>query len=48
MTPIVALEPFVERVVGAGRLMDGRMDTHMILRGLPRDSKKLLRGLRPP
>jgi hypothetical protein len=38
-TPIVDPEPSVERVVRAGRLTDGRVGTHMILRGPPWDSK---------
>jgi hypothetical protein len=32
-TPIVAPEPSIERVAGAGRLRDDRIGTHMILWG---------------
>jgi hypothetical protein len=38
-TPTVAPEPSIKWVAGAGRLMDGRIGTHMILRGLPWDSE---------
>jgi hypothetical protein len=38
-TMTVAFEHSVEWVAGAGRLMDGRIGTHMILWGPPRDSK---------
>jgi hypothetical protein len=36
--PIVALEPFVERVVGAFHLTGGRIGTHMLLQVPPQDS----------
>jgi hypothetical protein len=38
-TLTVAPEPSVDRVVGVSDLMDGRIGTHMILRGSPRDSE---------
>jgi hypothetical protein len=38
-TMTVAFEHSVEWVARAGRLMDGRIGTHMILWGPPRDSK---------
>jgi hypothetical protein len=37
-TPIVAPEPFVERVVGAIHSTGGRIGTHMLLRVPLRDS----------
>jgi hypothetical protein len=39
MTLLVALKPFVEQVVRAGCLSDGRIGTHMIMRGLSQDSE---------
>jgi hypothetical protein len=38
-TLTVAPEPSVEWVVGAGRLMDGRIGTHMIPWGPPQDTE---------
>jgi hypothetical protein len=38
LTPTVAPEPSVERVVGVGHLTVGRTCTHMLLWALPRDS----------
>jgi hypothetical protein len=38
LTLIVALEPFVEQVVGAGHSTVGRTGTHMLLQALSCDS----------
>jgi hypothetical protein len=44
ITPLVAPEPSVERVAGAGHSMVGEIGTHMVLWALPRDSTTGLRG----
>jgi hypothetical protein len=43
-TLIVAPEPSVERVAGAGHSMVGRTSSHMLLQALPRDSMARLWG----